>query len=157
MTATGSAMPAPARRGALLFSLVVLAALAYAAYEVNTGFSTRARLFANVVVVPALALGALQAIREARRVLPPLAPPEAAVTRSALLWAVAFFVSVWAIGLQMAIPVFVLVYLRFGAGEAWPKVAVYAAAAYLFVDILFTRVLHIPLPAGAIALPAITP
>lgn len=157
MTAPGPAVPAPVRRGAFLFSLAVLAALAYAAYEVNTGFSTRARLFANVVVAPGLALATLQVVREGRRALPLLVPPEAVVTRSALAWAVAFFASVWTIGLQMAIPLFALVYLRFGAGEAWPKVAVYAAAAYLFVDIMFTRVLHIPLPAGAIPLPAITP
>jgi hypothetical protein len=83
--------------------------------------------------------------------------PEAAVTRSALIWAAAFFVSMWAVGLQVTIPLFALAYLRAAAGESWPKAAAYALIAWLFVELLFQRILHIPLPAGAIPLPAITP
>lgn len=144
-----------ARGGALLFSLAVLAVLAYAAFEINTGFTTRARLFANAIVVPALVLGAFQVVREARRVVPLPAPPEAAVTRSAFIWAVAFFVSMWTIGLQLTIPSFALAYLRLAAGESWPKAVAYALIAWLFVELTFVRTLHIPLPAGAIPLPAI--
>lgn len=154
---TGIARPTLGGRGALVFSLAVLAVLAYAAYEINTGFTTRARLFANVVVVPALVLAAFQVVREARRALPLLVPPEAAVTRSALIWAAAFFVSMWTIGFQPTIPLFAFVYLRVAAGEAWPKAAAYSAIAWLFVEVLFVRLLHISLPAGAIPLPAITP
>lgn len=155
-----SAPPAGARgpidrRGALLFSLFILAVLAYAAYEINASFTTRARLFANVIAVPALVLAAFQVIREARRVLPLPVPPEAIVSRSALIWAVGFFVSMWGIGLQLTIPLFALVYLRLAAGEAWPKAAAYALLAWLFVELTFVRTLHIPLPAGAIGLPAI--
>ena len=137
-----------ADRGAILFSLAVLVVLAYAAYEINTGFTTRARLFANAITVPALVLAAFQVIREARRL-------EAIVSRSALIWAAGFFVALWAIGLQLAIPLFALVYLRLAAGEAWPKAAAYAAVAWLFVELTFVQTLHIQLPAGAIGLPAI--
>jgi hypothetical protein len=144
-------------RGALLFSVVILAVLAYAAYEINTGFTTRARLFANVIVVPALALALAQVVREMRRAAPLPVPPEAIVTRTALIWAIAFFVSMWMIGLHLTIPLFALVYLRLEAREAWPKAMVYAAVAWLFVEATFVRTLHIALPAGAIPLPAITP
>ncbi len=144
-----------AGRGALLFSLAIFAVLAYAAYEINTAFTSRARLFANAIVVPAVVLGAYQVIREARRLLPPPVPAEAIVSRSALIWALAFFVSMWTIGLQVTIPLFALVYLRLEAGEGWPKAAAYAAVAWLFVELTFVRTLHIPLPAGAIPLPAI--
>lgn len=144
-------------RGALLFSVAILVVLAYAAYEVNTGFTTRARLFANAIVVPALVLGTLQVFREARRAVPLAVPSEALVTRPALIWAVAFFVSMWVIGLQLTIPLFALAYLRVEAGESWPKAVLYAAVAWLFVELTFVRTLHIPLPAGAIPLPAITP
>ena len=144
-----------ADRGAILFSLAVLVVLAYAAYEINTGFTTRARLFANAITVPALVLAAFQVIREARRVVPIPVPLEAVVSRAALIWAVAFFVSMWTIGLQLTIPLFALVYLRLAAGEAWPKAAAYAAVAWLFVELSFVQTLHIQLPAGAIGLPAI--
>jgi hypothetical protein len=152
--------PAEPRRaltagGAVLFSLVMFAVLAYAAYEVNTAFTTRARLFANVIALPALVLAAFQVIREARRVIPLPVPPDAVVSRSALIWAVAFFVSMWMIGLALTIPLFAFVYLRLAAGEAWPKAAAYAAIAWLFVELTFVQTLHIPLPAGAIGLPAI--
>jgi hypothetical protein len=40
---------------------------------------------------------------------------------------------------------------------SWPKAVGYAVIAWLFVELLFQRILHIPLPAGAIPLPAITP
>lgn len=155
MSARLAGLRAVAGRGALLFSLAILVVLAYAAYEINTAFTSRARLFANAIVVPAVVLGAYQVIREARRVLPLPVPPEAVVSRSALIWAIAFFVSMWVIGLQLTIPLFALVYLRLEAGEAWPKAAAYAAIAWLFVELTFVRTLHIPLPAGAIGLPAI--
>jgi hypothetical protein len=157
MTRVELARAVVAERGALLFSLAVFGVLAYAAYEINTGFTTRARLFANVVVVPALVLAAFQVVREARRTLPLPVPPDAAVTRSALIWAATFFVSMWAVGLQATIPLFALVYLRVAAVVSWPKAVGYAVIAWLFVELLFQRILHIPLPAGAIPLPAITP
>lgn len=146
-----------AGRGSLLFSLALLAVLAYAAYEINTGFTTRARLFANVIVVPGLVLAAAQVLRETRRAGVMPVPPEAEVTRTALIWAAAFFVSMWTIGLQLTIPLFALAYLRIEAREPWPQAAVYALVAWLFVELTFVRTLHIPLPAGAIPLPAITP
>lgn len=144
-------------RGALLFSVCILAVLAYAAYEINTGFTTRARLFANVIVVPALALAVLQTLREARRALPLPVPADAVVNRSALIWAIGFFVSMAVIGLHVTIPVFAIAYLRVEAREAWPKTVLYAALAWLFVEATFVRTLHIPLPAGVIPLPGTTP
>ncbi len=151
------ARDALAGRGALLFSVAVLCVLAYAAYEINTGFTTRARVFANVLIFPGLVLAAFQVVREARRTIPLPVPPEAAITRSALIWAAVFFVSMWTVGLQVTIPLFALVYLRVAAVVSWPRATGYAVIAWLFVELLFERILHIPLPAGAIPLPAITP
>lgn len=141
-------------RGALLFSLVILGVFAYAAYEMNTSFSTRARLFGNVLILPALILAAAQVIRELRRAVPLAVPPEAVFTRSAVGWSLVFLVMLWAIGLSISIPLFAIVYLRLAAKEAWPKAAAYAVGAWLVVYVLFTRLLHVPLPGGAIPLPA---
>lgn len=142
--------------GALAFSLGFLAVLAYAAYEINTGFSTQARLFGNTFIFPAIGLGVAQVVRELRRAQPPPVPPEAAFTRSALAWAAVFFAMVWAVGLAITIPLFAVCYLRLAAGEAWPKAGAYAAIAWLSIELLFIRLLHVPLPGGAIPLPGIT-
>lgn len=147
--------PERPRRGALFFSLAMLALFAYAAYEINTGFATRARLFGNLIIVPALLLGLAQVVRELRRVQAIPVPPEAAFTRPAVAWAAGFYVSLAAIGLAVTIPVFAFVYLRFSARESWPKAAIYAFVAWLFVELLFVQLLHVPLPAGAIGWPAI--
>lgn len=161
MTTTGGLRPpkiphALDGRGALVMSVAVLVVVAYAAYEMNTAFSTRARLFGNALILPALVLAALQVVRELRRTQPPAVPPEASFTQSALVWGVAFFVSLWAIGLAITIPVFSFIYLRWAAREAWPKAAAYGLVAWLFVETSFVRLLHIPLPGGVIPLPGIT-
>ncbi|MGH2490357.1 MAG: hypothetical protein ACRDF9_02510 [Candidatus Limnocylindria bacterium] len=143
-------------RGALLFSLAILVVFAYAAYEMNTSFTTRARLLGNALIVPAVMLAIAQVVRELRRVHQLQVPPDAAFTGPALAWAAAFFVSLWAVGLAITIPLFSLAYLRLAAREAWPKAAAYAFIAWLFIDLTFNRLLHVPLPGGVIPLPGLT-
>jgi len=162
MTTTGGLRPprtphvrALDGRGALLFSLLVLLIFAYAAYEMNTSFTTRARLLGNALIVPALLLAVAQVVREVRRAHPLPVPAEAAFTRPALAWAAAFFVSLWALGLAITIPLFSLLYLRLAAREAWPRAVAYAFGAWLFVDLTFNRLLHVPLPGGVIPLPGL--
>jgi hypothetical protein len=146
-----------AGRGALVFSLAVLGLFLYLAYEIQAGFSTRSRLFATTLVVPAILLAGAQAVREARRLGVPMpVPPEAAFRRSALVWAAAFFVSLWVLGLIVTVPLFAFVYLRLAAGEGWPKAAAYAVATWLFIELVFIRLLHVPLPGGVMPLPGIT-
>lgn len=147
---------AGAGRGALIVSVVVLAVFVYALWEIQTQWSTRSRLFGTVVAVPAIVIAAAQVIREARRRMPVSVPKEAAFDRSALAWAVGFFVLVWAVGFEPAIPIFALAYLRFAAGEGWAKAAAYAVVTLLFVELLFVRVLHVPLLPGVLPLPGIT-
>jgi len=154
MTTTGAR--ALDGRGALLFSLAVLVVFAYAAYEMNTSFTTRSRLFGNVLIAPALLLALAQVVRELRRAQPLPVPEEAAFARPALAWAVAFFVSLWALGLAITITLFSVVYLRLAAGEAWPKAVAYGFVAWLFLELLFDRLLHVPLPGGVIPLPGVT-
>lgn len=144
-------------RGSLLVAIAVLAIFAYAAYETQT-WSTRSRLFATTIAVPAIALALAQVVREARSLrTPAIVPPEAMVTRSAVVWAALFFVSLWMLGLLVTVPVFAVAYLRFSAKERWLHAAAYGFVAWLFVELVFVRLLHVPLPAGAIPLPVITP
>ena len=143
-------------RGALLFSVGVLVVFAYAAYEMNTSFTTRARLLGNALIVPAVLLAVTQVVRELRRSQRLAVPQEAVFTRSALGWTAAFFASLWALGLAITIPLFSFIYLKLAAREAWPKAAAYALAVWLFIDVLFNRLLHVPLPGGVIPLPGVT-
>lgn len=144
-------------RGALLMAIAVLAVFVYVAYETQT-WSTRSRLFATTIAVPAIVLALAQVVREVRSLaIAKLVPPEAAIGRSALVWAGAFFVSLAVIGLVYTVPLFTIAYLRFSAGERWPYAVAYAIVALALIVLVFNRLLHIPLPAGAIPLPAITP
>jgi hypothetical protein len=144
-------------RGALLVAVAVLAIFLYAAYETQT-WSTRSRLFATTIAVPAIALALVQVIREARSSrLPRMVPPEALLTRSAVVWAGAFFVSLAMLGLGVTVPLFAVAYLKVAAHERWLHSAAYGFAAWLFIEVVFVRLLHVPLPAGAIPLPVITP
>lgn len=144
-------------RGSLLVAVAVLGIFAYAAYETQT-WSTRSRLFATTIAVPAIALALAQVVREARSFRTPQSvPPEALLSRSAVVWAGAFFVSLAMLGLLVTVPLFAVAYLRFAAKERWIYAAAYALVASLFIVLVFDRLLHIRLPAGAIPLPAITP
>ena len=144
-------------RGALLMAIAVLAVFVYVAYETQT-WSTRSRLLATTIAVPAIVLALAQLVREARALgVARIVPAEARVARSAVVWATAFFVSLWMLGLLVTVPLFTVAYLRFAASERWLYAGVYALVAFLFLVLVFDRLLHIPLPAGAIPLPAITP
>lgn len=136
-------------RGNVIVAATMLLAFAYVAYETQA-WSTRSRTFALVLVVPALALGAVQLARELRRDparMPP-PPPEALVRRDALAWFAAFFASVWLLGLLASIVLVTVAYLRLAAREPWPRVALYAVAVLAGVYLLFDQTLHIRLPAG---------
>lgn len=144
-------------RGSLLVAVAVLGIFAYTAYETQT-WSTRSRLFATTIAVPAIALALAQIVREVRSLrIPQIVPPEARLTRSAVVWAGGFFVSMAMLGLLVTVPLFAVAYLRFAANEKWLHAAAYGLVAWLFVELVFVRLLHVPLPAGAIPLPAITP
>lgn len=77
--------------------------------------------------------------------------PSLALRRTFLTagWILGFFVSVILIGFQVAVPVFVLAYLR-NSKERWLLSVVLAAAAALVFHGLFVSLLHLPLPPGVL-------
>ncbi len=144
--------------GALVTALAVLAVFLYAVYEIQTGWSPRSRLFALTITIPAVALAAAQVARELRRLgVARAVPAEANVGRSAIAWFAGFFASLWLVGVMTTIPLYSAAYLRFAAGEAWPKAVAYAFVAWTFAYVLFVAFLHIPLPTGVLRLPAAVP
>ncbi len=137
--------------GHVLFALVMLALFAYVLFE-TARLSARAQQFPIATALPAIALAAVQVVRELRAAARGRAdaPVEGAVALSALAQFSVFFAAVALFGLLAAVPLFSLLYLRVFAGESWVRSAVYAAVAWAFTLAVFVTLLHVPLPAGII-------
>lgn len=135
--------------GATIVSAAVLLAFAYTAYEAST-WHDRSRLFAAVLLGPALVASVVQLGRELRRKTPEVTPAEARITPGALTWFVAFFASVWLFGFLVTIPAYSLAYVRFAGRESWLRAGVYAVLATAFTYVLFVNLLKVSLPAGAL-------
>jgi TctA family transporter len=69
---------------------------------------------------------------------------------SASGWMAAFFVMLWLLGALVAVPAFALVYLLAASRETAFTAGGYALLVWTFVYGLFDRLLHIPLPSGAL-------
>ncbi len=69
---------------------------------------------------------------------------------SAVGWMAGFFVMLWLLGALVTVPLFTVMYLLAASRESPVMAGVYAVAAWLFVYGLFDRLLHVPLPAGAL-------
>ena len=82
--------------------------------------------------------------------------PEVFVTASrgewtaAVGWMAGFFLMLWLLGALVAVPLFALAYLLAVARQSPVLAGSYALVSWTFVYGLFDRVLHIPLPAGAL-------
>ena len=69
---------------------------------------------------------------------------------SALGWMAVFFGLLWVVGALVTVPLFALVYLLVVSRESIVTTGVYALVSWAFVYGLFDRLLHVPLPAGAL-------
>lgn len=69
---------------------------------------------------------------------------------AAVGWMAAFFVMLWLLGMLVTVPLFALVYLLAASRESPVLAGIYALASWVFVYGLFDRVLHVPLPPGAL-------
>jgi len=65
-------------------------------------------------------------------------------------WMAAFFVMFWLLGALVTVPLFAVMYLLVVARQSPALAGSYALVSWMFVYGLFDRVLHIPLPAGAL-------
>lgn len=58
--------------------------------------------------------------------------------------------AVWSLGFSVAMPAFVLAYMRFEGRESWPIVLLMTGITILFVTVFFEQFLEIPWPEGVI-------
>jgi hypothetical protein len=145
----------------LLLSLLVMGVSAGAVLGA-TAWPWKAALFPLVIGIPVFLLAAAEfcvaalgraAPTEAQAVDfvpsthadPALARRRAATTFG---WLVAFALLIVALGFSLAIPLFVLVYLRLHAREGWARSLILSVVAWASVQGLFVRLLNLPFPEG---------
>src|SRR5688572_7287556 len=69
-------------------------------------------------------------------------------TALAIAWLLGFFAAIVLLGLPVAVPLFVLLYLKLQGGEGWLLSIVMTAAVWGIFYGLFDQLLHLPFPAG---------
>lgn len=71
-------------------------------------------------------------------------------TVSIISWILGFFLAIWLLGFNIAVPVATFLYLKFGARERWPMTASLTLFAWVFFYGLFEYSLHLPFPQGEV-------
>ena len=145
-------------------ALLPLAVALVAGYAVYASFpwSRRAALFPRVIGVPLFFLALVEvclsvfggeSARTGHAVdfeLTSQIDAQVAKKRTVeiFLWVVGFFLLILLLGFPIAVPLFVFLYLKLAGGESWTLATILAFFSWLFIEGLFDRLLHIPMPQG---------
>lgn len=147
---------------AALFTVVIAILLTLALWQ-SRNFGYRAGLFPWVIGTPTLILALGQLARDVygkkKKKIAGLAEsvethieiaPEIVRQRTLaiLLWTIGFFVAIWLLGFSYAVPLTLLLYLKFGGNEKWPMTIAVTFFTWLFYWSLFERLLNVPFPEG---------
>ena len=71
-------------------------------------------------------------------------------TLAAAGWIGGFFAAIVLLGFPLAVPAFVLLYLRLQGSESWLFSAIFSLVVWALFYGLFDRLLHLPFPPGAL-------
>ena len=69
-------------------------------------------------------------------------------TIAIIVWTLGFLVLIVLVGFPLAVPIFVFAYLKIAGREPWMLTIFLTVAAWVFMEGLFDRFLHIPFPEG---------
>jgi len=69
-------------------------------------------------------------------------------TIEVILWTIGFFLAIWLLGFTYAVPLTILLYLKFAGKESWLITALVTFFAWLFYWGLFEKLLNVPFPEG---------
>lgn len=106
-----------------------------------------------VVAVPTLAMLLEQLVREMRRNVPPRTTPADTLPqreRSTLLWMLVLLVMLWALGVVVALPLYLLLHLRFRSREHWAVAIMVAGVTWCILVAGLVWLLDVQPPAGVI-------
>lgn len=123
-----------------------------------TAWPWKAALFPLVIGIPLFCLAAAEALwtllgstaadGEAKDFQLTTGKDSARRTAVAIGWMLAFFAAIVLLGFQIAVPLFVLLYLRTQGREGWPLTIALTLAVWGVFYGLFDYLLHLPFPAG---------
>ena len=144
-------------------SLAVASVAGYALYA-SWGWPFRTALFPRIIALPiftlaviewALSVWGSEKEHEGHAVdfqLTETVEPALARTRTIaiIIWTLGFMVLILLVGFPLAVPIFVFAYLKIAGREPWTLTIILTAVAWLFMEGLFNRFLHIPFPEGVI-------
>jgi putative tricarboxylic transport membrane protein len=136
---------------------MVMIVSAYGVIEA-TAWPWKAALFPLVIGIPLFGLAAVEALwclfgsapaeGETREFQLSIGEETARRTAVAVGWIVAFFAAIVLLGFPIAVPLFVLLYLKLQGREGWVLSVVMTLAVWGVFYGLFDQLLHLPFPAG---------
>ena len=139
-------------RGEWMVIALLLAACGLALVS-TSGFPARAALFPrSVLLLTMAALGALVVTGDERRGRSPVGAP-AFLDRASLRTAASmpvFVALIWMLGFVWGATLAVLAYLTTGERQRPAAILMVTLIAYLLLDLVMARLLHVPFPAGAV-------
>jgi len=68
-------------------------------------------------------------------------------------WLLGFFLCIWLLGFFIAVPLYTFLYLKVQARERWLMSIGLTLATFIFFDLLFDQILHLPWPRPMIEWP----
>lgn len=142
------------RQASIGLSLVVMLVAGYAVYAA-TAWPWKAALFPLAIGVPLFCLAATEFLwslfGDAGTEAVEGDPELEGATRRILVatgWMVGFLAAIVLLGFPIAVPLFLLLYLRLQGGERWITSVVITAIVWAVFYGLFDALLHLPFPAG---------
>lgn len=147
-------------RSSLILSLAIMAISAYAAVSA-IGWPLKTALFPLVISIPLFCLAAAEVVavvlsgprfgmtKDFQR--PPAEVPGTLAARRSLIaigWILGFFALILLSGFLVAVPVFLLAYLKVQAKEGWLFSIVFTALVWAVFWGLFDYLLHLPFASG---------
>jgi hypothetical protein len=137
-------------RSALILALGIMAVSAYAALAA-LAWPLKTKLFPLVIAVPLFCLATAELVAIVLSRQPPgEAASDVALRRSmiTIAWILGFFAAILLLGFLVAVPLFLLAYLKLQAKEGWLFSLVFTAIISGAFYGLFDYLLHLPFAAG---------
>jgi hypothetical protein len=146
------------KNASLALSVLIMMASGYGVVAA-TAWPWKAALFPLVIGIPLFCLAAAEALwtllgaeagrgGEARDFQLSIGKQTARRTAVAFAWILGFFAAIVLLGFPIAVPLFVLLYLKGQGREGWGLSIVMTVAVWGLFYGLFDRLLHLPFPAG---------
>jgi len=146
------------KNASIALSVLIMAMSGYGIVAA-TAWPWKAALFPLMIGIPLFCLAAAEALwalfgtapvesGEAKDFRLSVGKETGRRTAVALAWIIGFFAAILLLGFPIAVPLFVLAYLKLQGRESWPVTVVMTVAVWAVFYGLFDRLLHLPFPAG---------